>query len=369
MDILQGQLEASGVSAGNFGKDREFNPKKHYLGRICKNGHNWQDTGHSIRFIKTRTCLDCSLERVKSRYYASEKAVRAERRQQKKQGKIEKLGKEAIAYGFNPKVFFLGSLCIHGHEWQDSGQSLRRVRDYSCEECRRVKRETAKKAGRQQREEETVLKLNLLVSNGFDPKKFYLSVLCASGHAWQGTQYSLRRTNGRACLECERDRRIEYQKNMPESVRKARRENSKRYYYSNKDYFREWAKFYQKTPNGKRIADKARGKRRAVKNDALHIPYSKQEFQSKIEFFKYKCAYCGKSGETLTMDHFVPLSKGGMDAIHNLIPACQSCNSSKKASEVESWYRKQSFFSENRWARILKSLGKTKKNYQQISLL
>lgn len=44
----------------------------------------------------------------------------------------------------------------------------------------------------------------------------------------------------------------------------------------------------------------------------------------------YKCAYCGISeidvGGLLEVEHFRPLSKGGTDALENLLYACTICN-------------------------------------------
>jgi len=39
------------------------------------------------------------------------------------------------------------------------------------------------------------------------------------------------------------------------------------------------------------------------------------------------CSYCGKTAKTI--DHIMPLSKGGAHRWDNLTPACKSCNSSK----------------------------------------
>ena len=44
------------------------------------------------------------------------------------------------------------------------------------------------------------------------------------------------------------------------------------------------------------------------------------------------CHYCGGafSPDQLTMDHLVPLARGGKSAPGNVVPACRDCNSRKK---------------------------------------
>ena len=44
------------------------------------------------------------------------------------------------------------------------------------------------------------------------------------------------------------------------------------------------------------------------------------------------CHYCGGHfpGDTLTMDHVVPISRGGKTTRGNLVPSCKKCNSNKK---------------------------------------
>ena len=44
------------------------------------------------------------------------------------------------------------------------------------------------------------------------------------------------------------------------------------------------------------------------------------------------CFYCKKNvgREQLTMDHVVPLSRGGKSRKGNIVPACKECNSKKK---------------------------------------
>lgn len=48
-----------------------------------------------------------------------------------------------------------------------------------------------------------------------------------------------------------------------------------------------------------------------------------------------RCAYCDALAEHL--DHVHPLSKGGADAEHNIVPACQKCNLSKGAKTLAEW--------------------------------
>lgn len=51
------------------------------------------------------------------------------------------------------------------------------------------------------------------------------------------------------------------------------------------------------------------------------------------------CPVCGENmnRNDKTLDHIVPLSKGGMHSIHNSIIVCRSCNSSKGAKDFENW--------------------------------
>lgn len=44
------------------------------------------------------------------------------------------------------------------------------------------------------------------------------------------------------------------------------------------------------------------------------------------------CHYCGKKvgAENLTMDHVIPVSRGGKSAKGNVVPACAACNKTKK---------------------------------------
>lgn len=51
--------------------------------------------------------------------------------------------------------------------------------------------------------------------------------------------------------------------------------------------------------------------------------------------FDEKCAYC--SASATTFDHIIPIIKGGNSKLQNIVPACASCNPSKKDKNVFEW--------------------------------
>lgn len=55
------------------------------------------------------------------------------------------------------------------------------------------------------------------------------------------------------------------------------------------------------------------------------------------------CHYCGKKfpAKELTMDHIVPVARGGSSTKGNVVPACKKCNAEKKlATPVEEALKK-----------------------------
>lgn len=69
-------------------------------------------------------------------------------------------------------------------------------------------------------------------------------------------------------------------------------------------------------------------------------------------FFENRCAYCGEKSKTLTMEHIIPVYKGGGFTAKNIIPSCGSCNYSKCNKDLEEWYRQQKFFEEEKLKKI-----------------
>ena len=58
-------------------------------------------------------------------------------------------------------------------------------------------------------------------------------------------------------------------------------------------------------------------------------PHLRREHLSDVILSNDACVYCGCS-EKLTIDHILPINRGGTNDIYNLVPACLSCNSAKR---------------------------------------
>jgi len=53
-----------------------------------------------------------------------------------------------------------------------------------------------------------------------------------------------------------------------------------------------------------------------------------------------QCIYCGsKEKESLSVDHLIPKSRGGIDGGDNLVVACKKCNSRRKDKGIYEWYQ------------------------------
>jgi hypothetical protein len=79
----------------------------------------------------------------------------------------------------------------------------------------------------------------------------------------------------------------------------------------------------------------ARDRRRALLAQGAGVVTS-ADWRKLVARFDGRCAYCGQRC-TPTMEHVVPLSRGGRHAIGNLIPACLKCNLSKNNRFIMEW--------------------------------
>jgi 5-methylcytosine-specific restriction endonuclease McrA len=81
----------------------------------------------------------------------------------------------------------------------------------------------------------------------------------------------------------------------------------------------------------------ARDRRRLlVRGDPRTRQITLRHWQRLLDSYRNACAYCSSKSE-LTVDHVIPLARGGRHAIGNIVPACRSCNSRKSARFVMEW--------------------------------
>ncbi len=143
---------------------------------------------------------------------------------------------------------------------------------------------------------------------GLDPKTIERRKLEKEGKfrcGLCGTVKELKeKTEDGCCYRCERNRGNKSARKRYTTEK--RREQSKKY------AFRE------------RID---RHKRRAILANAKG-ECTKKQLKDRYDYYGNCCIYC-KSGDRITTDHLIPLSRGGTNFPSNLAPACYSCNCSK----------------------------------------
>ncbi len=66
-------------------------------------------------------------------------------------------------------------------------------------------------------------------------------------------------------------------------------------------------------------------------NSYIRVPYKSIILTRKniLRRDGHRCAYCGRSDLTLTIDHVMPKARGGGDTWENLVAACVKCNNKK----------------------------------------
>jgi len=141
----------------------------------------------------------------------------------------------------------------------------------------------------------------------------------------------------KGCAECQflargRDRalinqtRRKYRERYPERVKEAER---------SRDRDKVLAKNRRWYANNREVYYANNRKRRARMYNAEHTPWSRQQVWEQTKGVCYLCL--SALDGSWHVDHVVPISRGGRDSLDNLLPACASCNASKKDNLLEEW--------------------------------
>lgn len=170
------------------------------------------------------------------------------------------------------------------------------------------------------------------------------------------------------CKECMKKRAIDRKKNNKESVknynkayyqrtRDARKEYNKEYLIKNKELINK--KYRKWTSENK---DKLRIYRERRMTNKKHT-FTNHEWSICLDYFDYRCAYCGISedksvnlySQKLHREH---VDHKGCNDLSNNIPSCKSCNSKKWTYDFKKWYNSENnVFSTERYEKIMKWLN------------
>lgn len=184
------------------------------------------------------------------------------------------------------------------------------------------------------------------------------------------TDISARPTQAKRCVVCGAEHRAEAQRvrsrQRPtalkrEAVRRSRnklrdtdrekyRARKRQYYWANIEKSRAAKRaYYAKNAEKKRKEalawakanqDKVRlvlNRRKARLLDSCSPGVSKSELDFIRSLFDGQCVYCDQPATTI--DHIVPIAKGGRDEYLNVLPACRSCNSRKNTKDLTVFLR------------------------------
>ncbi len=176
------------------------------------------------------------------------------------------------------------------------------------------------------------------------------------------------------CLDYFKQKDKEYKSRLPEGTTKAR---SRSYYERNKEKIlqssAEYTKLHPEIKKKSQTAYRQRNKemenKRTLEYKRLHQSHynelgkkwrkenpdrakidaerrraallgvggsiSETEWKELCSTYGNKCLWCDREDVPLTIDHIVPISKGGVNSIHNAQPLCKSCNSKKRVRVLD----------------------------------
>jgi len=135
-------------------------------------------------------------------------------------------------------------------------------------------------------------------------------------------------------LEAARKSSSNYSKNN----REKERNKVKKWRENNPEHHKQITQDYINSPHGKALRHNNQIKRRAnLGNQEITV----EEWLSVMEMNDWKCIYCDKKlagKRNITVDHLIPVSKGGQHRVGNLVPCCNWCNCSKRDWLLKDWY-------------------------------
>lgn len=381
-----------------------FDPERFYLGTLCKHGHRWPGTKFSLRRIykdkqgrAVNHCLACTSKKLNWLYaFIDLQAMQV------------------------PEGWRLGKLCKKRHQWNGLDLTLKDNHG-KCRDCEKIRRNQQGNKDRRRRwyeanieeqREKARQRMNQLRQ---DPAyRDFARQRSRDGmrrrrldgresRSLYGLPYQYLEQNEMPRAWARRAGELHAAGYSPVQIKELiELENALRQGLENALrvkaqstvawlVMQEQRKYWEENPKAKRkhavwwskerwrfnylinvefrLYSREKSKRRkAVLKERTAVQVKPKQLLARFAEFGHCCAYCGHPGD-MQMEHVMPIAKGGTHALGNLIPACSDCNYNKSTKPVETWYRAQAFFTEQRWRKICCVLGWTKSSVGQMALL
>jgi 5-methylcytosine-specific restriction endonuclease McrA len=127
------------------------------------------------------------------------------------------------------------------------------------------------------------------------------------------------------------DRATNWSKNNPDKMQQIRAKTRLKHKDKHAYLIKQWG------INNKELKRSYLQKRRALQKQNGVFAVTKKEL---IKLYNNPCFYCG-SREKITIDHIIPIIKGGTHGVGNLTSACKACNSSKNDDFLTVWKKRK----------------------------
>lgn len=152
-----------------------------------------------------------------------------------------------------------------------------------------------------------------------------------------------------------REQRLQHQNQYYQENSEKRQQYDKQYYREHKLEKQQHQQQYHQTPQGQIVRFNGYARRRKREGEQ-GAGINKEQWLEMMQFFDWKCAYSGISisiKNNRSIDHIIPLVKGGEHEVWNCVPMDKSLNKSKNDKDIMEWYTVQDFYSKERLDKIL----------------
>lgn len=173
-----------------------------------------------------------------------------------------------------------------------------------------------------------------------DARRYYLAnrdKVIARAKVQAETDPERVKANKRAYYLRNREQVLAAQKDPEVRVLRAarQREYAQRNFAKVKESKQEYRRRNRAAVNARDLAKQRSPAGRARVMQRRGVPFTAEAVDYMSVILNDPCAYCG--GPTTTVDHIVPVSRGGDGEWDNIAPACKSCNSEKHARPLLSF--------------------------------